>query len=45
MPSLDHEVLLLLFRNRPALAAELLRDALGQALPAWNTNRPCNTAT
>ena len=29
-----HEVLLLLFKNRPALAPELLRDALGVELPA-----------
>jgi hypothetical protein len=35
MPSLRHEALLELFRNRPALAAELLRDALGVELPAY----------
>ena len=35
MPSLRHEALLELFRNRPALAAELLRDALGIELPAY----------
>ncbi|WP_281404373.1 hypothetical protein [Pyxidicoccus fallax] len=34
-----HEGLLLLFRNRPALAAELLRDALGIGLPAWSEAR------
>ncbi|MBX3232384.1 MAG: hypothetical protein KIT84_22425 [Labilithrix sp.] len=34
-PSLTHEGLLLLFKNRPELAAELLRDALGVALPAY----------
>jgi hypothetical protein len=33
MPSHLHEALLLLFRNRPALAPELLRDALHVALP------------
>lgn len=35
MPSQLHEVLLTLFRNRPALAAELLRSALDQELPAF----------
>ncbi|WP_160174540.1 hypothetical protein [Archangium violaceum] len=44
MPSLRHEALLELFRNRPALAAELLRDtdrASGERLsprrycPVW----------
>jgi len=35
MPSLRHEALLELFRNRPALAAELLRDALGVEVPAY----------
>jgi hypothetical protein len=34
MPSQLHEALLLLFRNRPALAPELLRDVLQVALPA-----------
>jgi hypothetical protein len=29
-PSILHESLLELFRNRPALAPELLRDALGR---------------
>jgi hypothetical protein len=29
MPSLTHEGLVSLFRNRPELAPELLRDALG----------------
>lgn len=33
MPSLLHEALVLLFRNRPLLAPELVRDALGQSLP------------
>jgi hypothetical protein len=34
MPSQLHEVLLLLFRNRPALAPELLRDTLNIELPS-----------
>lgn len=33
MPSQLHETLLLLFRNRPSLAADLLRDALHVDLP------------
>jgi hypothetical protein len=39
MPSLSHEALLLLFRNRPALAAELLRDALHVSLPTYSEVR------
>lgn len=39
MPSLTHEGLLLLFRNRPELAPELLRDALHVALPAYSEVR------
>jgi hypothetical protein len=39
MPSLTHEALLLLFRNRPELAPELLRDALHVALPAYSEVR------
>jgi hypothetical protein len=39
MPSLLHEALVELFRNRPALAAELLRDALGVELPAYTEAR------
>ena len=35
MPSLQHESLLLLFRNRPELAPELLRDVLHVELPAY----------
>ena len=35
MPSLSHEALLLLFRNRPELAPELLRDALHVSLPPY----------
>jgi hypothetical protein len=39
MPSLSHEALLLLFRNRPELAPELLRDALHVSLPAYSEVR------
>jgi hypothetical protein len=39
MPSLVHEALLLLFRNRPSLAAEVLRDALGAPVPAFSEAR------
>ncbi len=39
MASMQHEGLLLLFRNRPTLAPELLRDALGLTLPAWSEAR------
>jgi hypothetical protein len=39
MASMQHEGLLLLFRNRPTLAPELLRDALGLGLPAWSEAR------
>jgi hypothetical protein len=39
MPSRVHEMLLLLFRNRPALAPELLRDALHVELPTYSEVR------
>jgi hypothetical protein len=39
MVSQTHEALLLLFRNRPALAPELLRDALHVPLPPFNEAR------
>lgn len=39
MPSQLHEALLLLFRNRPALAPELLRDVLQVALPPYTEAR------
>ena len=39
MPSFQHEVLLELFRNRPALVPELLRDALHISLPKHTTVR------
>jgi hypothetical protein len=35
VPSLPHDGLVLLFRNRPELAPELLRDVLGVALPTY----------
>ena len=39
MPSQLHETLLLLFNNRPALAPELLRDALRMELPDYSDVR------
>lgn len=39
MPSLDHESLVVLFRNHPELAAELLREALHLALPRYTEAR------
>jgi hypothetical protein len=36
MPSYEHEGLIRLFRNRPDLAPELLRDVLGIELPAYS---------
>lgn len=39
MPSHLHEALLLLFRNRPALAPELIRHALHAALPEYREAR------
>ncbi|HEY5241184.1 MAG TPA: hypothetical protein VIJ22_06960, partial [Polyangiaceae bacterium] len=36
MPSLTHDALLQLFRNRPTLAPELLRDVLHAAVPAFD---------
>ena len=39
MPSQLHEALLLLFRNRPTLAPELMRDALRCELPAFTEAR------
>jgi hypothetical protein len=37
MPSLLHEMLLELFKNRPLMAAELLESALGPRLPPYDT--------
>ena len=39
MPSKLHEALLLLFRNRPTLAAELLSGTLDVPLPAFTEAR------
>jgi hypothetical protein len=39
MASMLHEGLLALFRNRPALAPELLQGGLGLTLPAWSEAR------
>lgn len=39
MPSVTHEALLQLFRNRPELAPELLREALRIELPAYTEAR------
>jgi hypothetical protein len=39
MPSLTHEALVQLFRNRPELAPELLREALQVELPAYTEVR------
>jgi hypothetical protein len=39
MPSYEHEGLIRLFRNRPELAPELLRDALRIELPAYSEAR------
>ena len=39
MPSQLHEVLLQLFRNRPLLAPELLREALHVELPKFSEAR------
>ncbi len=39
MASMQHEGLVLLFRNRPTLAPELLRDVLGLELPPFSEAR------
>ncbi len=39
MPSTPHEVLVDLLKSRPSLAAELLTEALGLALPAYTEAR------
>jgi hypothetical protein len=39
MPSLDHEILVDLFKNRPSLAAELLVEVLDLSLPAYTEAR------
>lgn len=37
MPSLTHQILLMLFQNRPSLAPELLVETLGQAVPEYDS--------
>jgi hypothetical protein len=39
MPSMAHEVLVDLFKNRPSLGPELLTEALGVTLPSYNEAR------
>jgi hypothetical protein len=39
MPSMAHEILVDLFKNRPSLAAEILAEVLGVALPAYTEAR------
>jgi hypothetical protein len=39
MPSLAHDALVMLFRNRPSLAPELLRDVLHTPMPAFDRVR------
>src|SRR3954471_7389066 len=39
MPSMAHEILVDLFKNRPSLAAEILVEVLGVALPVYTEAR------
>ncbi len=39
MPSMAHEILVDLFKNRPSLAAEILVEALGVVLPSYTEAR------
>src|SRR3954464_5724805 len=39
MPSMAHEILVDLFRNRPSLAAEILVEVLGFSLPDYTEAR------
>jgi hypothetical protein len=39
VPSFTHDVLVMLFKNRPSLAPELLRDALNVPVPAFHQAR------
>ncbi|AUX36429.1 hypothetical protein SOCE836_086360 [Sorangium cellulosum] len=39
MPSIAHEALVELFKNRPTLAAEMLQSALGQRIPTFQEAR------
>ena len=39
MPSMAHEILVDLFKNRPSLAAEILVEVLGLSLPTYTEAR------
>lgn len=39
MPSMAHEILVDLFKNRPSLAAEILADVLNVSLPDYTEAR------
>ena len=39
MPSMAHEILVDLFKNRPSLAAEILIEVLGFSLPGYTEAR------
>ncbi len=43
MPSMAHEILVDLFKNRPSLAAEILADVLGFSLPPYTEARLAST--
>lgn len=43
MPSMAHEILVDLFKNRPSLAAEILAEVLGLSLPAYTEARLAST--
>src|SRR5436305_2487942 len=43
MPSIAHEILVDLFKNRPALAAEILVEVLGETLPPYTEARLAST--
>src|SRR5215210_361204 len=43
MPSMAHEILVDLFKNRPSLAAEILAEVLGAALPPYTEARLVST--
>jgi len=44
VPSSEHEALILLFRNLPELAAQLLREALGVGVPVFDDARVASAA-
>src|SRR5262249_17229676 len=43
MPSMAHEILVDLFKNRPSLAAEILVEVLGLSLPPYTEARLAST--